>query len=212
MTSLAESRGPGAALDLAAGVDELAAAVAEHRSEFDSNGRLPDDLFEQLASAGVVPAPSAGIARWARAVCTRVHGRRRGWPSARRHDRLARRQRRRHGSGGRLPAGGERYGRSSTIPRRSWSRRRARSGRAVRVPGRLCRHRSMAVRKRFAARHVVLSDVRGRGRRAGDRRADLRICTAASDVRLHDNWQVSGSRVPPGASTSSSWTCSYPTA
>ncbi len=53
MTSLAESRSPGAAIELAAGVDGLAAAVAEHRSGFDSNGRLPDDLFEQLATLGL---------------------------------------------------------------------------------------------------------------------------------------------------------------
>lgn len=53
MTSLAESRGLVAALELAAGVHELAAAVAEHRSKFDSEGRLPDHLFEQLAALGL---------------------------------------------------------------------------------------------------------------------------------------------------------------
>lgn len=53
MTSLAESRGSGAATELAAGIVGLAAAVAAHQSEFDANGRLPDDLFEQLARAGL---------------------------------------------------------------------------------------------------------------------------------------------------------------
>ena len=53
MTSLAESRSSVTALELAAGVHGLAAAVAEHRGEFDSNGRLPDHLFEQLAALGL---------------------------------------------------------------------------------------------------------------------------------------------------------------
>ena len=53
MTSLVESRRSGAATELTAGVDGLAAAVAEQRSDFDSNGRLPDDLFEQLARLGL---------------------------------------------------------------------------------------------------------------------------------------------------------------
>ena len=53
MTSLAESRGSGAATELVARIDGLAAAVAEHQSEFDANGRLPDDLFEQLATVGL---------------------------------------------------------------------------------------------------------------------------------------------------------------
>ena len=53
MTSLAEGRSSVAALELAAGVHELAAAVAEHRSTFDSDGRLPDHLFEQLAALGL---------------------------------------------------------------------------------------------------------------------------------------------------------------
>ncbi len=53
MTSLAESRSSVAALELAAGVHELAAAVSEHRSKFDSEGRLPDHLFEQLAALGL---------------------------------------------------------------------------------------------------------------------------------------------------------------
>ena len=53
MTSLAESRRSGAAAELAAGIDGLAAAVAEDRSDFDSNARLPDGLFEQLARLGL---------------------------------------------------------------------------------------------------------------------------------------------------------------
>ncbi len=53
MTSLAGSPSSVAALDLVAGVHELAAAVVEHRSTFDSEGRLPDRLFEQLAELGV---------------------------------------------------------------------------------------------------------------------------------------------------------------
>ncbi len=53
MTTLAGSRNSVAALDLAAGVHELAAAVAEHRSTFDSEGRLPDHLFQQLAALGL---------------------------------------------------------------------------------------------------------------------------------------------------------------
>jgi alkylation response protein AidB-like acyl-CoA dehydrogenase len=38
---------------LAAGVRELGAAVAEHRSTFDSERHLPDHLFEQLAALGL---------------------------------------------------------------------------------------------------------------------------------------------------------------
>src|SRR4051794_18611452 len=53
MTSVAEGRGSGAAVELAGGLDGLAAAVAQHRSEFDSKGRLPDGLFEQLATVGL---------------------------------------------------------------------------------------------------------------------------------------------------------------
>ena len=53
ITSLAESRSSSAAIELAAGVRGVAAAVAEHRGEFDSNGRLPDHLFEQLAALGL---------------------------------------------------------------------------------------------------------------------------------------------------------------
>ncbi len=53
MTSLAESRSAVADLELATEVHELAAAVAEHRSKFDSEGRLPDHLFEQLAALGL---------------------------------------------------------------------------------------------------------------------------------------------------------------
>ena len=64
MTSLAGSRRSGAATELTAGVDGLAAAVAEHRSDFDSNGRLPDDLFAQLATLGLfrllLPSPLGG--------------------------------------------------------------------------------------------------------------------------------------------------------
>lgn len=53
MTSLAESPRSGAAVELVGSVAGLAAAVAERRSEFDSRGRLPDDLFEQLAALDV---------------------------------------------------------------------------------------------------------------------------------------------------------------
>ncbi|MCJ7782064.1 MAG: acyl-CoA dehydrogenase family protein [Acidimicrobiia bacterium] len=53
MASVAQSRDSMNALELAAEVRELAAAVAEHRSDFDSNGRLPDHLFEQLAALGL---------------------------------------------------------------------------------------------------------------------------------------------------------------
>ena len=53
MASVAQGRGSVRALELAAGVHELAAAVAEVRSDFDSNGRLPDHLFEQLAALGL---------------------------------------------------------------------------------------------------------------------------------------------------------------
>ena len=53
MASLAGSRSSVAALELAAGVHGLAAAVAEHRSTFDLEGRLPDHLFEQLAALGL---------------------------------------------------------------------------------------------------------------------------------------------------------------
>ncbi len=53
MASVAQSRGSVTALELAAEVHGLAAAVAELRSDFDSNGRLPDHLFEQLAALGL---------------------------------------------------------------------------------------------------------------------------------------------------------------
>ncbi|HUR17162.1 MAG TPA: acyl-CoA dehydrogenase family protein [Candidatus Limnocylindrales bacterium] len=38
---------------MVARLGELAAAVAEHRSKFDSDGRLPDDLFQELATLGL---------------------------------------------------------------------------------------------------------------------------------------------------------------
>ena len=53
MASLAGSRSSDAANDLVARVHGLNGVVAEHRSDFDSNGRLPDDLFEQLARLGL---------------------------------------------------------------------------------------------------------------------------------------------------------------
>lgn len=53
MTSREESRSSIDALELAAGVRELSAAVAEQRSTFDSDGQLPDQLFEQLAALGL---------------------------------------------------------------------------------------------------------------------------------------------------------------
>ena len=53
MTSSVESRSSVAALELATQVHELAPAVTEHRSKFDSDGRLPDHLFEQLAALGL---------------------------------------------------------------------------------------------------------------------------------------------------------------
>ena len=52
MTSLAESTS-GTAGALLSGVQGLAASVAEHRSGFDTNGRLPDDLYGQLATSGL---------------------------------------------------------------------------------------------------------------------------------------------------------------
>lgn len=64
MTSLAEGQSSVAVLELAAGVHELAGVVAEHRSTFDSDGRLPDHLFEQLAELGLfrllLPTPVGG--------------------------------------------------------------------------------------------------------------------------------------------------------
>ena len=53
MTSLEESRGSGPTAELVASVDALAPAVEMCRSDFDSNGRLPDELFEQLAAVGL---------------------------------------------------------------------------------------------------------------------------------------------------------------
>lgn len=53
MRSLGEGRTSGAASELIAAVDGLASAVAEHRHDFDSNGRLPDELFDQLATSGL---------------------------------------------------------------------------------------------------------------------------------------------------------------
>ena len=51
--AMTASRGSGAASEVVAGVDGLAGAVAEHRNDFDSNGRLPDELFAQLAKLGL---------------------------------------------------------------------------------------------------------------------------------------------------------------
>jgi indole-3-acetate monooxygenase len=53
MTSLTDGSRSGAVTELVTAVEELAAAVAERRSDFDSNARLPDDLFEQLATLGL---------------------------------------------------------------------------------------------------------------------------------------------------------------
>lgn len=53
MPRSAESRSPDVAPALIAAIGELAPIVAEHRREFDANGRLPDDLFEHIASLGL---------------------------------------------------------------------------------------------------------------------------------------------------------------
>lgn len=53
MSRSAGSRSPDVAPALIAAIRELEPAVAEHRREFDSNGQLPDDLFERLASLGL---------------------------------------------------------------------------------------------------------------------------------------------------------------
>lgn len=53
MAASTESKGSVAALELEARVRELAPVVAEHRSTFDSDGRLPDAVFEQLATLGL---------------------------------------------------------------------------------------------------------------------------------------------------------------
>lgn len=53
MTSLAEGPSSGAAREVVAGLEGLAGRVAEHRSEFDSNGRVPDGLFRELAGLGL---------------------------------------------------------------------------------------------------------------------------------------------------------------
>ena len=48
-----DASGGGRALELAAEIQGLATVVAQSRNEFDSNGRLPDHLFEQLAALGL---------------------------------------------------------------------------------------------------------------------------------------------------------------
>jgi indole-3-acetate monooxygenase len=53
MTSSIESKSSLAALELERRVRELAPTVAEHRGKFDSDGRLPDPVFEQLAALGL---------------------------------------------------------------------------------------------------------------------------------------------------------------
>lgn len=53
MAASTESKGSVAALELEARVRELAPVVAAHRSTFDSDGRLPDAVFEQLAALGL---------------------------------------------------------------------------------------------------------------------------------------------------------------
>jgi indole-3-acetate monooxygenase len=53
MTSLAEGRSSGAVLEVLAGVERLAAPAAEQRREYDLDGRLPDDLFAELAALGL---------------------------------------------------------------------------------------------------------------------------------------------------------------
>lgn len=53
MTSLGERRNSAAAAELVSGVHELAGLVAEHRSTFDLDGRLPDPVFKQLAALGL---------------------------------------------------------------------------------------------------------------------------------------------------------------
>ena len=53
MTSSVESMVTVAPLELETRVRALAPAVAEHRSTFDSDGRLPDAVFEQLAALGL---------------------------------------------------------------------------------------------------------------------------------------------------------------
>ena len=64
MACLAESRSRDVAPALIAAIGELAPIVAEHRREFDSNGQLPDGIFERLASLGLfrllLPTPLGG--------------------------------------------------------------------------------------------------------------------------------------------------------
>jgi indole-3-acetate monooxygenase len=53
MTHLEERRNAGVARAMIAAVADVAPVVADHRREFDSNGRIPDELFERLASIGL---------------------------------------------------------------------------------------------------------------------------------------------------------------
>ncbi len=167
MTSLAESRSSVAALELAARVHELAETVAEHRSRFDSEGRLPDHLFEQLVALGLfrllLPTSLGGqclsalefmdVVEAAAALDGTI-----GWLVG--------------NGGGMARAGGYLPAVSARDLRRSVGVRglvdgcgRTRGSRAGRILG----DGTVAIWKRVAARHVVRSDLRGRGRRASHR-------------------------------------------
>ena len=190
MTSVAESRVSDTALELAADVRGLGAAVTEHRGEFDSAGRLPDHLFQQLAALGLfrllLPASLGGqglsalefmdVVEAAAALDGTI-----GWLTGNGGG-MAR-------AGGYLPEASAReifddplaFVVSST----------GAVGRAVRVPGGY----SVTGRWPFGSGSphgtwfTVICAVEDNEQATGEL---IFVYAPRQDVRLHDNWQVSG--------------------
>lgn len=180
----------GRALELAAEIHGLAAVVAQSRNEFDSNGRLPDHLFEQLAALGLFrlllpaslggPGLSAlefmGVVEAAAALDGTV-----GWLTGNGGG-MAR-------AGGYLPAESAReiFGDPLAFVVSSTGA----VGRAVRVPGGY----SVTGRWPFGSGSphgtwfTPICAVEDREQTTGEL---IFVYVPRKDVLLHDNWQVSG--------------------
>ena len=190
MTPLAESGSPDVAAALIAAIGELAPIVAEHRGEFDSNGRLPDDLFKRLASLGLfrllLPATLGGpglsalqfmdVVEAAAALDGTI-----GWLV---------------GNGGGMARAGGYLPTSSAMsiyedPSAFVASSTGAVGRAVRVPGgyRVTGRWPFGSGSPHATWFVTVCAIADDDHPTGD---VIFVYAPRRDVLLHDNWQVSG--------------------
>ena len=190
MASVAEKGSSHRASDLEAEVRGLEAVVSEHRSSFDSAGRVPDQLFQQLAELGLfrllLPASVGGVGLSPLEFMDVVEAAAGldgsiGWLVGNGGG-MAR-------AGGYLPAASAR-----TIfedPLAFVVSSTAAVGRAVRVPGGY----SVTGRWPFGSGSphgtwfVTVCAVEEEGQPTGD---TVFVYAPRADVQLHDNWEVSG--------------------